>query len=124
MGKETHFTLSLNLKRCAVQMMNDNVPFPKIQCKVWDLTSEKFFLGNRRQLDAWKRASAQLDGLQPRGARRLSRALHKTKLVAVDEALRKWFFERRAKNQTVTAKMLKTEAERLAQQGGYVVTQE
>ena len=122
-GKETHFTVSLNLKRRAFQMMDDNISFPEIQRKMWDLTGEKFFLVNRRQLDNWKRATAKLDGLQPRGASRLSGAGRKTKLVGVDEALWKWFCERRAKNLAVTAKMLKTEADRVAHQGGYVVTQ-
>ena len=122
-GKETHFTVSLNLKCRAVQMMDDNISFPEIQRKLWDLTGEKFSLVNRRQLDNWKRATAKLDGLQPRGARRLSGAGRKTKSVGVDEALWKWFCERRAKNLAVTAKMLKTEADRVARQGSNVVTQ-
>ena len=75
--------------------------------------------------DNWTIGKGQLPSwmVQPRGARRLSGAGCKTKLVAVDEAWWKWFCERRAKSLVVTAKMLKTEAEHLAQQGGYVVTQ-
>ena len=122
-GKETHFTVSLNRKRRAVQMMDDNVSFPEIQRKLWDLTDETFFLVNLRQLDNWKRATAKLDGLQPSWARRLSGAGRKTTFVGVDIALWKWFCERRAKSLAVTAKKMKTEAARVAHQGGYVVTQ-
>ena len=93
-----------------------------IRQNVWDVTREKLYLLNQRQLDGWAKTVQKIEGLVlRRGTKRISRGGQKAQFHDVYRDLWKWFCDRRAQNLPVSSQLLKKTAGDFASQCGHRV---
>ena len=111
------------MKRRAVALVREGQTFATIQRAIWDITNEQFFLVNQRQLNNWVKIVDKLEGcVIARTTQRIKGGGQRVHYMQYDVALYKWFSDRRAQNQPVTARQLNDEAQRIASVDGRMVS--
>ena len=118
-GKVERYTPPIHIKRRAVAMIEAGHTLEEVRQHVWDVTREKVYLLNQRQLNGWAKTVQTVEGLVlPRGTKRISGGGRKAQFHEVDHDLWKWFCDRRAQNLPLSSQLLKKTAGDFASENG------
>ena len=114
----------IHIKRRAVAMIEAGHTLEDVRQHVWDVTGEKVYLQNQRQLNGWAKMVQKVEGLVlPRGTKRISGGGRKAQFREVDHDLWKWFCDWPAQNLPVSSQLLKKAAGDFASENGHRVSE-
>ena len=109
-GKRLRLDVPASIKRLAVRLLSDNVPFGLISQTIFLKTDGRVVLRQRRQLEEWRQAAESLDN---RKSFRQHGAGRKPTKPELDAELLAWLTCRRARHELVSVSSLRLEAARI-----------
>ena len=122
-GKSVRYDPHIRVKRFAVNLFRNGEDLKEIRKTIWNRTQEKFLLVNKRQLNGWVKIVDKLgDCVVQRTSKRVAGGGRKVRFAKYDTALYNWFCARRTEKRSVSASLLKHEAQRLAKADGYTIS--
>ena len=122
-GKTVRYDPHIRVKRFAVNLFRNGEDLEEIRKTIWNRTQEKFLLVNKRQLNGWVKIVDKLgDCVVQRTSKRVAGGGRKVRFAKYDTALYNWFCARRTEKRSVSASLLKDEAQRLAKADGYTIS--
>ena len=123
-GKTVRYGPPIRVKRFAVNLFRNGEDSEEIRKTIWNRTREKFLLVNKRLLNGWVKIVDKLgDCVVQQTSKRVAGGGRKVRFAKYDTALCNWFCARRTEKHSVSASLLKDEAQRLAKADGRTISQ-